>query len=124
MVQFPLLHISGSPHLSPDRVRAPRCAGPDGDTGAVTDHPDALLLHVRSALEHDRAAVQRLSAQLCAELLPAVVRDDAPGWQGLARRSFDLRCDRVAADVRRVSASLDEISALIAGAIVSMGATP
>jgi len=90
----------------------------------VTDHPDALLLHVRSSLEHDRAAVQRLSVQLSTELLPTVVRDDAPGWQGLARQSFDARCERVAADVRRVATSLDEISALIAGARVSMGATP
>lgn len=62
--------------------------------------------------------------QLSTELLPTVVRDDAPGWQGLARQSFDARCDRVAAEVRRVSSTLDEISALIAGAIVSTGATP
>jgi len=90
----------------------------------VTDHPDALLLHVRSSLEHDRAAVQRLSVQLCTELLPTVVRDDAPGWQGLARRSFDLRCERVAAEVRRVSSSLDDISDMIAGALISTEATP
>jgi hypothetical protein len=83
----------------------------------VTDLPHPLIAHVRFSLEHDRVSVQRLSVELSAELLPAIVRDDAPGWQGLARRSFDMRCERVAADVRRVSASLDEISLMLAGAI-------
>jgi hypothetical protein len=90
----------------------------------VTDHPDPLLNHVHSSLEHDRLAVHRLSVELCTELLPTIGRDDAPGWQGLARRSFDSRCEQVAADVHRVSSSLDEISAVLATAISAMGATP
>lgn len=94
------------------------------DTGAVTDHPDFLHSHVQPLLEHDRLTVQRLSVELCSELVPTVVRDDSPGWQGLARRSFDMRCEGVAADVRRVATTLDEISAMLAGAIDTMGATP
>jgi uncharacterized protein YukE len=94
------------------------------DTGAVTDHPNPLLTHVSSALEDDRATVQALSLDLCTELVPAVVRDDAPGWQGLARRSFDLRCEHVAADVRRVSSALDEIAGMLAGAVERLGTTP
>jgi hypothetical protein len=90
----------------------------------VTLPPDPLHGHVQSLLEHDRLVVQRLSVELCAELLPTVVRDDSPGWQGLARRSFDMRCERVATDVRRVSTRLDEISAMLAGAITTMGGTP
>ncbi|KJC64538.1 hypothetical protein TZ00_09160 [Agreia bicolorata] len=94
------------------------------DTGAVTDHPNPLLTHVSEALEHDRVAVQRLSVELCAELLPTFMRDDAPGWQGIARRSFDTRCEHVAADVRRVSSTLDEIAGALAGAIERIGSTP
>ena len=90
----------------------------------MTDHPNPLLAHMRSALEHDRAAVQGLSVELSAELLPTVLRDEAPGWQGLARRSFDTRCEQLAADVRRVSASLDEIAAMLAGTINGIGTTP
>jgi uncharacterized protein YukE len=88
----------------------------------VTDHPDALLSHVHSALEHDRLAVHRLSIELCAELLPSVVRDDAPGWQGLARRSFDARCEQVAADLHHVSSNLYDISAALGAAINALGA--
>jgi uncharacterized protein YukE len=66
--------------------------------------------------------VHRLSVELCAELLPTVVRDDAPGWQGLARRSFDARCQQVAADVNHVSSSLHEISAVLAAAISTLEA--
>lgn len=90
----------------------------------MTDHPNPLLTHVSSALEHDRATVQALSTALCTELLPTVVRDDSPGWQGLARRSFDMRCEHVAADVRRVSSALGEIDGLLVGAIERLGATP
>jgi uncharacterized protein YukE len=68
--------------------------------------------------------VHRLGVELCVELLPAVIRDDAPGWQGLARRSFDTRCEQVAADVHRVSSSLHEVSAVLAAAISTMGTTP
>jgi hypothetical protein len=101
-----------------DRARSDAAGG---DTDGVTDHPHIVDSHVQSLLEHDRSAVQRLSVELSTELLPVVVRDDAPGWQGLARRSFDLRCEGVAADVRRVSATLDDISALLAGAIGKTG---
>jgi len=90
----------------------------------VIDQSNPLSTHARLALEHDRAAVQRLSVELCTELLPTFVRDDAPGWQGLARRSFDMRCDHVAADVRRVSSHLDDVAGLLAGAIERLDATP
>ena len=90
----------------------------------MTFSPNPLSNHVLSLLEHDRAAVERLSVELCTELLPTVMRADSPGWQGLARRSFDMRCERMAADVRRVSTSLDDISATLAGAIATVGVIP
>jgi hypothetical protein len=94
------------------------------DTGAVTAPYDPLLSTVRAGLEHDRLVVSRVFTDLDIDLLPAVVHDHSPGWQGVARRSFDTRREQLTAQLRRVSSSLDEIASALTAAIDGLGQTP